>query len=451
MSKRIKGILDAVSEVVSRLSPVDQFGDPRLLDIQNLDQIPNVPQFALERYEPPRGMPPNLKGVLTPQTAARLREAALKGEDVGGREWYNTTPMRDQFVSRLGEDAGAQRFNSFIDKFAATSPRSTVAANTRRASLFDVMDQQGLPFGGLENSDLPKGYGHLAHKTQDHSLRELQDRGSFAALNRPKTSSFAENLKGNQTPMTIDTHNMAAVMGDPTFKKSPSNTQYKYLEEFQAEIADKLGMTPAQYQASVWMGAGTGVADARPVVEVFDDVIARTALRDEKTKKQVMDDFIAGKSPLFSMAGGGVLMGGLVVPDGASADGLDAQQRDILFDSIMDERENKRGTGEYPSEALADYNRTQLLPTVGVIGQSLLDAFSSGADYVDPLNLARLAINPGGEGLMRFLDDPVVSTKRDALAPVIDAPLLDQRDPLYEERLKEAQMVGGLLGAFSPF
>jgi len=50
-----------------------------------------------------------------------------------------------------------------------------------------------------------------------------------------------------------------------------------------------------------------------------------------------------------------------------------------------------------------------------------------------------------------ILDDPVVSTKRDALAPVIDAPLLDQRDPLYEERLKEAQMVGGLLGAFSPF
>ena len=334
MSKRIEGILDAVQEVVSRLSPVDQFGDPRLLDIQNLDQIPDVPQFALERYEPPRGMPPNLKSVLTPQTAERLREAALRGEDVGGREWYNTTPMRDQFVSRLGEDAGGQRFNSFIDKFAATSPRSTVAANTRRASLFDVMDQQGLPFGGLENSDLPKGYGHLAHKTQDHSLRELQDRGSFAAINRPKTSSFAENLKGNQTPMTIDTHNMAAVMGDPTFKKSPSNTQYKYLEEFQAEIADKLGMTPAQYQASVWMGAGTGVADARPVVEVFDDVIARTALRDEKTKKQVMDDFIAGKAPLYSLAGGAVLAGGIVTPENASANGLDMQQQGSLLDSL---------------------------------------------------------------------------------------------------------------------
>lgn len=904
MSKRIEGILDAVQEVVSRLSPVDQFGDPRLLDIQNLDQIPDVPQFALERYEPPRGMPPNLKSVLTPQTAERLREAALRGEDVGGREWYNTTPMRDQFVSRLGEDAGGQRFNSFIDKFAATSPRSTVAANTRRASLFDVMDQQGLPFGGLENSDLPAGYGHLAHKTQDHSLRELQDRGSFAAINRPKTSSFAENLKGNQTPMTIDTHNMAAVMGDPTFKKSPSNTQYKYLEQFQAEIADKLGMTPAQYQASVWMGAGTGVADARPVVEVFDDVIARTALRDEKTKKQVMDDFIAGKAPLYSLAGGAVLAGGIVTPENASASpltalnaarrldaadvvgqigdiaplpdaptsanipgvgrvalgqnsgildsaqryaetsgidlltptkylpideqfsrrvaaaydamphdpqnsrvrqaysslsdevmqqyeqmlrdgvkpfylgqndpysaspylalkdlydnqrlgvfpttsgygvddafndnplleptdykidgkpvlvndafravhdyyghgghtfgfrgagednayrahsgmfspdamraiatetrgqnsllnygpfgeknrtaslddtifadqkagllpndivmartpladerlerynsgvqrslrdklagainpdgtieavhyarqpldvidpnrygsglsgrtisevnmarnpefdnrsfyGLDTTERpykreqglgsvenrvdvkpeqiyDILedpdnikldpklknldphsryvkltrkindlgysavfqdhpqmgkflqifdpmtakkfasvpiamlgteavrsaigdnkaFADIMDERESKRGTGKYPSQALANYNRSQLLPTVGVIGQSLVDAFASGADYFDPLNLARLAVNPNGEGLMRFLDDPVVSTKRDALAPIIDAPLLDQRDPLYDERLKEAQMVGGLLSAFSPF
>lgn len=161
------------------------------------------------------------------------------------------------------------------------------------------------------------------------------------------------------------------------------------------------------------------------------------------------------KNYLAGGAGLGILGAGAFGPNDASASPLSALNDAIslgdAFSDIMDERESKRGTGEYPSQALADYNRSQLLPSAGVIGQSLLDAFASGADYFDPLNLARLAVNPGGEGLVRFLDDPVVSTKRDALAPITDAPLLDQRDPLYDERLKEAQMVGGLLSAFSPF
>jgi hypothetical protein len=180
-----------------------------------------------------------------------------------------------------------------------------------------------LPIAGLTNPDLPPGYGHLAHNTQDQLLADLQRSGQFSSMNRPKTSSFAENLKGNQFPMTIDTHNFSAVVGDPGFKKSPSKTQYKYLEDFQSEIADKLNMTPAQYQASVWMGAGTGVADARPFMQVFDDVLTRTAERDKKTKGQVLKDFIEGKAPLYSFAGAATLLGGTVLaPEDAEANPL---------------------------------------------------------------------------------------------------------------------------------
>ncbi len=291
-----------------------------LFDMSELEQVPDVPQFALERYNPPRGRPANLDDILTPETAARLQEYAKIGEQAGGRSWYNTDPLRQSFIDELGEEAGAADYNRFMDMVAATSPRSRVDSNIRRSSYFRQLDKQGEQFADLTNPDLPQGYGHLAHETQNALLRDLAQGGSFAALNRPKVSSFAENLKGNQAPMTIDTHNFSAVTGDFKTKKSPAKTQYRYLEEFQSEIADKMNMTPAQFQASVWMGAGTGVADSRPFMEVFDDVVERTAKRDDKSKESVLKDFIQGKAPLFSMAGGAALAtGSIVSPQQAQA------------------------------------------------------------------------------------------------------------------------------------
>lgn len=281
-----------------------------LFDLSRLDEVPDVPQVPMERYDPPRGMPPALESLLTPEASSRMEGYANVGRDKGGLGWYNLDPLRQSFMEELGQEQGTANFNSFVDKIAATSPRAKVANNIRRASYLDILDRQGQPFAGLENTDLPKGYGHIAHKTHDASLQDLQSQGSFAAMNRPKTSSFAENLKGNQAPMTIDTHNFAALKGDPKDKKSPSNTQYKYLEEFQGQIAEKMGMTPAQFQASVWMGGETGVADDRPFMAVFDDVVANTAERDGVTKKKALQNFIQGKGALYDL-GPVMLAGGL--------------------------------------------------------------------------------------------------------------------------------------------
>lgn len=281
-----------------------------LFDLSRLDEVPDVPQVPLERIDPARGLSPKIEPLLTPEAAARMEGYANVGRDKGGLGWYNLDPLRQSFMEELGEEQGTASFNAFVDKIAATSPRAKVANNIRRASYLDILDRQGQPFAGLTNDDLPTGYGHIAHNTHDASLRDLQNTGSFAALNRPKTSSFAENLKGNQAPMTIDTHNFAALKGDPKDKKSPADTQYKYLEEFQGQIAEKMGMTPAQFQASVWMGGETGVADDRPFMAVFDDVVANTAERDGVTKKKALQNFIQGKGALYDL-GPVMLAGGL--------------------------------------------------------------------------------------------------------------------------------------------
>jgi hypothetical protein len=321
---------------------------------ENLDRVPDVPQTPMERYNPPRGMPSNLEPILTQEAADRLTQYALRGEELGGRGWYNLDPLRQEFVTRLGPDEGTAQFNRYTDFLAATSPRSRVAENIRRASYFRNLEQQGQPFAGLKNADLAKGYGHLAHETQNALIADLADGGSFVGLNRPKVSSFAENLRGNQAPMTIDTHNFAAVRGDFGMKKSPSKTQYRYLEEFQADIARTLDMTPAQFQASVWMGADTGVADARPFMQVFDGVLARTAQRDKKTKREALNDFIDGKTPLYSMAGGPELVAGSL---------LDTRQPGVLEEQArVDEHRRRLGVLMEPLEEDPGYNYGYLLP-----------------------------------------------------------------------------------------
>jgi hypothetical protein len=334
LAKRaVAGDTDAATEIAKYGGAgriLDQFGDPRSMDMSNLDQVPNVQQFGLERYNPPRGRPANLDPLLTDEAAQRMEGFARRGENRGGRAWYNTQPLRDEFISELGESEGAAAFDRYMDIVAATSPRSRVDANIRRSSYLYGEDRAGRPIAGLTNADFPPGYGHLAHLTQDASLKDLEGGRSFQSLDRPKTSSFAENLKGNQQPMTIDTHNFSAITGDNKNKKSPSGTQYKYLEDFQVEIANKLNMTPAQFQASVWMGAETGVADARPFLEVFDDVVARTAKRNDVSKQKALTDFIRGDAPLYGLAA--VMTGGAIVPQEASASDIQANQGLVPFD-----------------------------------------------------------------------------------------------------------------------
>ena len=292
--------------------------EARMQDFQDLSKVPDVPQEPIERYMP-RNRPATLDGgLLEPENAERIEAIAREGAQRGGLEWYNPDPLRSAFVEELGKD-GTDAFNRFVDYTAATSPRAKVTENIRRGSYFYQQDRLGNQVGGLTKHDLPKGYGHMAHKTHDHKLREIEENGGLLPLKSPKTASFAENLKGNQRPITVDTHNMAALKDDATWRKSPADTQYRYLEEFQTDIADKLGMTPAQLQASVWVAGDTGVANTQPFIAAFDEVLKRTAKKNKVSQDQALKDFINGKEPLWGMAG---LMSGLQLMDDNEVDGL---------------------------------------------------------------------------------------------------------------------------------
>jgi hypothetical protein len=274
---------------------------------KRLSDEPIRDQFDLVRYDPPRGRPDNLKGLTGKRNEQRMMEIAQRGVDNGGHLWYDTTPIKQSFIDELGVVAGEHDFGRFMDYVAATSPRSKVDQNIRRASLFYQREKQGLPNLDLTNKDMPTGYGHLAHETQQHLVNDLDGGKHFEMMNRPKASSFAENLKGNMKPVTVDTHNARSFFNDPKRKTGPAKTQYRYMEEFQQEIADKMGIDPAQFQSAVWTADDTGVANTKAFGELFDEAVARTAAKNDASKADTLKQFIRGDIPLYSLVAGTAL------------------------------------------------------------------------------------------------------------------------------------------------
>ena len=305
---KLPGITAYIMKQLGYKPPKDAF-----FDLSDLADVPEgVPQVDLPVYEPPRGPGKVSKEYLTEENMARVDEYAKQGMLEGGLEWYNTSPLRAAFLDELGED-GDVAFSRLMDFIAATSPRSKVTDNIKRGSMFYHMDKQGKFHGGLTNPDMPKGYGHLAHETQMHLLRDLVDGKSFDSVNRPKVSRFSQNLQGNYRPVTVDSHNHQLITG---MNKSPNKSDYGAFEDVQQDHAGMLGIHPAQYQSSAWVGGKdiTGVDDPRPFMELFDIRLRNTAEKMGEPVSKVLKKFINGEIPLMgiTMAAGvptaGVMM-----------------------------------------------------------------------------------------------------------------------------------------------
>ena len=304
--------------------------DSGYLDLTRAGENPGFTRDTpLPRYQPPRGMPASLERINAP-TSRRLMDTALEGARVGAHGWYNTEPLFDEFARVLGPEQGRQRFDRYMDYVAATSPRSSVKENIKRASIPYMREAQGQTNIGLlqpnaagaDELKFPQGYGHLAHNLHQKNIEEIGLMGGLDPISKPKVSSFAANLKGNYAPMTLDTHNRAAIFPQDVstrfnrstgrneqIKPSPSKTEYGLLEDYQAELGRILGMDPAQWQSSLWTGGAvnTGVRDARNFLNLFNESIRRTADDMGLTEREAMEEFIKGGIPLSSIMGMGLL------------------------------------------------------------------------------------------------------------------------------------------------
>lgn len=192
------------------------------------ENIIQTPQFALERYVPPRGVPERMQAALQhPDVIKGVKESVEAGLKLGADKWYHTGAIHRSFLEVLGPEEGPKAFRQFMELNAAASPQSDVPTNIRNASFYySIMRNRGvLP------EKLPYPYGHKAqnlHRQNFEMLRQAEagglsadiPTGGWDIIKNPKPPSYSQALQGNLAAGAMDTHayrNVVMRTGDPRF------------------------------------------------------------------------------------------------------------------------------------------------------------------------------------------------------------------------------------------
>jgi hypothetical protein len=89
------------------------------------------------------------------------------------------------------------------------------------------------------------------------------------------------------------------------WQAQPKENEYAAMERYYQSLGKDLGLTPAQTQASAWVGGGklTGLAsdESKPFLRFFEDRLNLTAEKRGETPKQTLKKFIRGKEPLLTV------------------------------------------------------------------------------------------------------------------------------------------------------
>ena len=319
----------------------------KLFDYSGLSKVPDVPQFDLPRYNPPRGVPARI-GDLTsnPDVRQGMLDTIQRGQQMGGADWYNADPLRQAFIDELGK-SGDPRFKQYMDLVAATSPRSDVGTNVRNASYYynRLVNGEPMPDVGTPN---PQPYGHMAQRLHQQNAQTVAG-GGWDPLQNPKPASFAQDLMGNQQPVAVDTHAFrlpGMLSQDPRFLETayqsskdapkqniqqmvlsgqmsmedalkqpaywqaqPKANEYEAMEQYYQGLAQDRGISPAQAQAAAWVGGGqqTGLASdaSKPFIGFVEDRANKTADVRGLSPAEALSQFIRGKAPLLGVGGAG--------------------------------------------------------------------------------------------------------------------------------------------------
>ena len=327
---------------------------------------------TIKRYNPPRGLKErSAKAVKKKGVANALMRLAEKGSHQ--RDWYKTKPLLTLYRAILGDKEGTEKFIKDIKIFSATSAGADVESNVKMSSYYQYLAEQGLP---IEKPEKGTGYSSMTADTQLKAVREYLEQGDIDPLKNPKRYTFTSNFLGQEDYVTSDRHNMRTIgmlSKDPEFLKksmtlnnksevekyeklgfeiseaggkykkkkitpynefqkgtltmkqalkmptlwveAPEKTEYKGLEDFQRKLAKKMGMTPAEFQASVWFGAGEQTGVRSPTERFIDTVEKRVRYTAEilgMDPRVVLRQYIKGEIPLADMTDMQTQYGGLI-------------------------------------------------------------------------------------------------------------------------------------------
>jgi hypothetical protein len=257
------------------------------------------------------------------------------GRDAAELPYARAMEIQSSLIKEFGNKEGNRRFKQFMTRVEKNKPKPDDPS-------FEVP---------------PKGYGAHMQQTHMHNVNNLAREGELSSMDNPKIAAFYENLLGNWMPTTVDKHavRLAAMatkdprwlteQGTKSFNEmsgagldqtammnklleTPTNwldvpgrtgSEYAAMEKMWNEVAQEMGVSPAELQAMAWVGGGrqTGLGSA-PVtfMDAFQDRIRRTSIRDNIPPDQVLKLMLHGKMTLAELepgaepeTGGGSMIG----------------------------------------------------------------------------------------------------------------------------------------------
>jgi hypothetical protein len=317
------GKLDAL---IARLGDASSSQLPRLrlLAMDDVSPIPDVPQKPLDRYVSAAPLSEIRQGLAARKP--QVMSDVMRGMQADAHRWYHNEPVRQQFIHELGDAAGNERFNQFADMVAATSSSAPVVPNIRKASYYlrQRLDN-ALPVDDVgsyrdavqyvRDTGVPEGYGSVGQAMDLHwalkYLRGQQFDDLLSAGASHKVPSFGENIRGNLAPWTGDRHEAARLGVPPRVVKGklekqplPSNA-YPHAEKLASKWANEVGLSPAEFQSARWMGGAdrTGVRSSDPSFShALETAVMQQAARTGQRPEVVLRDFIRGGGLLAAPA-----------------------------------------------------------------------------------------------------------------------------------------------------
>lgn len=226
-----------VSTVLDRrraLKLAEKLGEKAIYDLQAKSEI------WLDRVSAARARDQDSERFLRSELfRARLRELAQEAAETSdGRPWWQTADT--EIEQTFGYNT--KLFNAIV---AATSPGNTVLRNLKIATHFYRQLMQGVPFS------LPPGQGHPYFQSAWLPNLERIRRGE--PLSGQKVQEMERALNGVTEAAIFDTWWQRVIGRGKNFKFTPPRRAA--LQAVIKEEAEKLGLSPSEFSARVWVAA----------------------------------------------------------------------------------------------------------------------------------------------------------------------------------------------------
>lgn len=194
--------------------------------------------MPVSRYEAQR--PTIIRNLL------KLYRQAEQADIAAGVDWY---PKAQAIVREW-----ASHYRYSVDTTAcvvsALSPQLEWSRNLVIAD--DVLAGRAPSIGGVLHSNLRK-----AERLREEDWKTERLSVGARMLEQfpggPKVNSFAHNLSGDLSVVTVDTHAAQAGLNDPLSTTRLAWTQYRIFAQCYADAAVKVGRQPAEFQAIIWL------------------------------------------------------------------------------------------------------------------------------------------------------------------------------------------------------